>query len=227
MSRATGAEAESPLVLPAPPARPGRTRRNLSREMWHERIVETALILGDEYGDEALTAELVAQSAGLSRAHLYKFFPRRDDIQRAVVDARAARLAERLLDQVARATSVEQQVREIVEVAYGIAGASGELLHSFRQQLAPAIGRALLGSDDPAGVDRDAGLIGHAVLAMAEGAALTSAAQPARTRRASIDAVVTLIREVLLSVETVRLPGAADSRGRTGRRARGSAPPRR
>ena len=209
--------------------------------MWHERIVETALILGDEYGDESLTAELVAESAGLSRAHLYKFFPTRDDIRRAVLFARASRLAEQLLAEVAAARTSEAKVRLIVERLYSLAAASGtasvgwlrqdaglgELLHGFRQRLAPDIGRELLpaSASDDSGVD--AGLIGHAVLAMAEGGAMTSAKAPAASRRASVDAVVTLIREVLLSAQATPRPGDAGSRGRTARPGPGRARPRR
>ena len=213
------------LVLPAPQARPGRTRRNLPREQWYERIVETARILGEEHGDDALTADLVAKAAGLSRAHLYTFFPRRGDILRAVVEARAERFSRRLLDDLGDVTQLDDRIQRIVERTYALVAAAGtadagratrgngmgELMQTYRRRVAPAVGVELIGSGGSNGHHAHAPeLIGHVVMAMAEGAAVAAADLGQHERRASQDAAVTLIREVIPVVVSARR-GAAGS----------------
>jgi AcrR family transcriptional regulator len=216
-------------VLPLPKPQTGRSRRNLTGDAWRRRIIDTALILGDEYGDNAITAELVAKAAGLSRAHFYKFFTNRDDLYREVIRARAQKLADDVLEEVSKAPDATAKVRSVVESLFAAAAPVaerpardaaqqprlGELLYHVREIVAPVLGRELWPSG--ASDDMDGALLGHAVLAMAEGAALASSAQHGAARRQSIEAVARLISAVLLTDAERIARGGEDTRPRTRR----------
>jgi AcrR family transcriptional regulator len=172
--------------------------------MWRERIIETALILGDSHGDDALTSDLVARASGLSRAHLYTFFPNRPELHRAVVSARGRAMAEDLVSRVERARGLEPKLRRLVEEVFRLTaaherkalrngtstGGLGELLCCMRAAAAEPIGRELAGGASSL-------LIGHAVIAMSEGAAIAWAEARRPNRQAAVDTAVRFIRGVL------------------------------
>jgi hypothetical protein len=95
-----------------------------------------------------------------------------------------------------------------------------ELLSRFRQTVAPAIGRQFVEDEKPTRHEPSsaAELVGHAIIAMSEGAALASAGQGRARRDGSINSVVKLIREVILSVGMQPQHAGADTRARTARR---------
>ena len=70
-----------------PVRRPGRPKLPI------ERIVGTALLLVDESGADALTLRSLAARLGSSTATLYRHFPGRDELVRAVVDSMFAEVA--------------------------------------------------------------------------------------------------------------------------------------
>lgn len=220
MTKAPSAAARPPILAPPPAPRPGRSRRNLSAEAWRDRIVQTALVLGDQYGDDAITNSLVAASAGLSRAHLYSFFPSRPQLYQAVIDARVQRMSRALLIKVKGAVGAEAKVHCVVDGYFTLMcdDASrqrwqSELLSSLREAAAPVVGRALAIRGTEEADPSSASLVGHAVIAMAESAARVWADRGRGNRRVSIDAVVRLISEVLITeaAQTARSGGAGTS----------------
>jgi AcrR family transcriptional regulator len=206
MNKSSSARARN-FVLPPPMVpRPGRSRRNLAAEVWRDRIIQTVLILGYDHGDGAVTIQLVASTAGLSRAHFYTFFPSRSELHGAIVTARGRVLAGDLVAKVERSRGVNAKVLKLVHEVFRITAAHrrsaaedhhggrslGEFLSSMRAAAARPIAHELAGR-------RASPLIGHAAIAMSECAALAWASERRLSRQASIDIVVRLIRDVLRS----------------------------
>lgn len=89
----------------------------MSPEARREAIVDAAIGLILELGNSGVTLEQVADRAGISKALIYKYFPRREVLLRAMLDREFSALRGRGLDSIPEKVPVERVIRGTVEQA--------------------------------------------------------------------------------------------------------------
>jgi len=179
----------SPSPIPAARPNPGRTRRNLPPEGWRGRILQAARLLLAEGGYRAMTMEEIARVAGVSRARLYSFFPRRRDVISAILTQEARSLVGEAVLEMSSTTTMQDKVTRLVSVffdfverrrqGYRVLYTYGdpadtdeeEVLRGARGALADTLTRqpAAPGESHEEAMRRR--LMAHSVLAMIEGGA--------------------------------------------------------
>ncbi len=86
-------------------------------EARREHILDAAVKLVVSTGDSRVSLEQVAASAGVSTPLIYKYFPRREDLVRAIMKREFAELAGRGLDTIPRDVPIERVIRGTVRSA--------------------------------------------------------------------------------------------------------------
>lgn len=89
----------------------------MSPESRREAIVDEAIELILELGNSGVTLEQVADRAGISKALIYKYFPRREVLLRAMLEREFSALRGRGLDSIPEKVPVERVIRGTVERA--------------------------------------------------------------------------------------------------------------
>jgi AcrR family transcriptional regulator len=89
----------------------------MSPEARRKSIVEAAVDLILQTGHSSCTLEQVAEHAGISKALIYRYFPRREELLGAIMQNEFQALSGRGLDNVPRDAPVEQVIRGTVERA--------------------------------------------------------------------------------------------------------------
>jgi len=95
----------------------GQRARRLSPEARRQSIVDAAVELILETGHSSCTLEQVAARAGISKALIYKYFPRREELLKALMEREFKALSGRGLDSIPAKVSVEQVIRSTVAQA--------------------------------------------------------------------------------------------------------------
>ncbi|MHB8509823.1 MAG: TetR/AcrR family transcriptional regulator [Candidatus Dormibacteria bacterium] len=220
-----GAEAKprrrAPLA-PVPPL-PGRGRRNLPAAEWQARILQAARYLITDLGYEATTMAEIARVAGLSRARLYRLYDNRHEVLEALLADDANRLAGEIVLAVARAQSLQEKVRAMVTVFFNVAERTGQrnrllysqgedseielgnLLRCVRGALAETLGQYLATSTASTTDPESRRLACHAVIAMAEGAAVAWMGGP----RMDLERAVSTVTGVALDALELRRPSSS------------------
>jgi AcrR family transcriptional regulator len=98
-------------------ARPVRRARRLPREQRRAQLLDAAVKLIVAAGHSGVTLEQVAAAAKVSKPLIYKYFPRREDLLRAIMDREFADLSGRGLDTIPRDIPIERVIRGTVERA--------------------------------------------------------------------------------------------------------------
>jgi AcrR family transcriptional regulator len=89
----------------------------MSPEARRQAIVDAAVALILETGHSGVTLEQVAERAGISKALIYKYFPRREALLRAMLEQEFSALRGRGLDSIPDEVPVERVIRGSVEQA--------------------------------------------------------------------------------------------------------------
>jgi AcrR family transcriptional regulator len=89
----------------------------MTPEARREQILDAAVKLIVASGDSRVSLEQVAAAAGVSTPLIYKYFPRREDLVRAIVKREFADLAGRGLDTIPRNVPIERVIRGTVQRA--------------------------------------------------------------------------------------------------------------
>jgi AcrR family transcriptional regulator len=89
----------------------------MSPEARREHILDAGVKLIVRAGDSRVPLEQVATAAGVSTPLVYKYFPRREDLVRAIMTREFADLAGRGLDTIPRNVPIERVIRGTVERA--------------------------------------------------------------------------------------------------------------
>ena len=91
--------------------------KRLSPEARRQSIVDAAVALILETGHSACTLEQVADRAGISKALIYKYFPRREELLKAILEREFDALRGRGLDSIPDNVPIERVIRGTVERA--------------------------------------------------------------------------------------------------------------
>lgn len=91
--------------------------RRLSREARRQSIAEAAVDLILDMGHSSCSLEQVAERAGISKALIYKYYPRREELIADLLDREFKSLRGRGLDSIPENVPIEQVVRSTVERA--------------------------------------------------------------------------------------------------------------
>lgn len=89
----------------------------MSPEARRQTIVDAAVGLILELGHSGVTLEQVAERVGISKALIYKYFPRREVLLRAMLEQEFKALRGRGLDSIPERVPVERVIRGTVEQA--------------------------------------------------------------------------------------------------------------
>ncbi len=89
----------------------------MSPEARRQSIVDAAVELILELGHSGVTLEQVADREGISKALIYKYFPRREALLKAILDREFGALRGRGLDTIPEKIPVERIIRGTVEQA--------------------------------------------------------------------------------------------------------------
>ena len=89
----------------------------MSPEARRQTIVDAAVGLILELGHSGVTLEQVAERVGISKALIYKYFPRREALLRAMLEQEFTALRGRGLDSIPEKVPVERVIRGTVEQA--------------------------------------------------------------------------------------------------------------
>jgi AcrR family transcriptional regulator len=89
----------------------------MSPEARREHILDAGVKVIVRAGDSRVPLEQVAAAAGISTPLIYKYFPRREDLVRAIMKREFADLAGRGLDTIPRNVPIERVIRATVESA--------------------------------------------------------------------------------------------------------------
>jgi AcrR family transcriptional regulator len=94
-----------------------RTKRaaRMSPQARREQILDSAVALILARGNSNCTLEEVAQQAGISKPLIYKYFPKREDLLKALLEREYAHLRGRGLDDVPRDVPLDTVRRKTVE----------------------------------------------------------------------------------------------------------------
>ena len=82
-----------------------------------QQIIDAAMQLILETGHSGCTLEQVADAAGVSKPLIYKYFPKREDLLKALLEQEFAELHGRGLDTIPKKVSFDRVVRATVERA--------------------------------------------------------------------------------------------------------------
>lgn len=91
--------------------------KRMSREERRQSIVDAAVNLILETGHAGCTLEQVATEAGISKALIYKYFPKRETLLTAILDREIKALSGRGLDNIPARVPVDRIIRGTVERA--------------------------------------------------------------------------------------------------------------
>jgi len=97
--------------------KPSLRARRLAPEQRRAQIVDAAVKLIVSTGHSSVTLEQVAAAAGISKPLIYKYFSRREDLLKAIMDREFADLSGRGLDTIPRNIPIERVIRSTVERA--------------------------------------------------------------------------------------------------------------
>jgi AcrR family transcriptional regulator len=91
--------------------------RRLPPDLRRAQILDSAVALIVSTGHSSVTLEQVAAAAGISKPLIYKYFPRREDLLKAILEREFADLSGRGLDTIPRDIPIERVIRGTVERA--------------------------------------------------------------------------------------------------------------
>ncbi len=91
--------------------------RRLPPDLRRVQILDSAVALIVSTGHSSVTLEQVAAAAGISKPLIYKYFPRREDLLKAILEREFADLSGRGLDTIPRDIPIERVIRGTVERA--------------------------------------------------------------------------------------------------------------
>lgn len=95
-------------------------------------LLDVAAKLALDGGPDAISMEMVAERAGVSRPLVYKHFANREDLLGAVYRRDARRLHRELVAEVEAADSVEAMFRALIHGALSAAGERGRVFAALR-----------------------------------------------------------------------------------------------
>jgi len=103
-----------------------------------ERIQAALRELLVKHGIDAITVEMLAKHAGISRATFYRCYPSVDQVVMVLYDAFEQRVRERLLVNLPRTDEINEWIEELVELVLRDAFEMGPILRAlFREELRP------------------------------------------------------------------------------------------
>ena len=102
--------------------------RRMAPEERRDQILDSAVRLIVTNGHSSCTLEQVAAEAGVSKPLIYKYFPRREDLLKAVLERELKELRGRGLDTIPRDIPLERIVRRTIERALAYYDERGPVL---------------------------------------------------------------------------------------------------